>query len=364
MSQAATGTIVQTIGAVIDIEFPRDAMPRVYDALVLEDSGNALAEKGLTFEVEQQLGDGVVRTIALGSSDGLQRGMKVRNTGAADLGAGRPGRARSRDGRARSPDRRAWPDPVRRASRDPPVGAEVRRARAVGRAARDRHQGHRPDLPVREGRQDRPVRRRRRRQDRQHARADQQHRQGALGPVGVRRRRRAHARRQRLLSRDVGRQGHRAGRPEPVEGGDGVRPDERAAGQPPARRAHGPHDGRALPRRRPRHPVLRRQHLPLHARRHRSVRAARPHAVGRGLPADARRGNGPPAGAHHVDQDRLDHVDPGRVRPRGRPDRPVAGDDLRPPRRHASSCRATSPRSASTRPWTRSTRRRARSTRT
>jgi len=81
MSQAH-GTIVQTIGAVIDIEFPRDAMPKVYDALVLEDSGNKLAEKGLTFEVEQQLGDGIVRTIALGSSDGLQRGMKVRNTGA------------------------------------------------------------------------------------------------------------------------------------------------------------------------------------------------------------------------------------------------------------------------------------------
>jgi len=78
----AQGTIVQTIGAVIDIEFPRDAMPRIYDALVLEASDNKLAEKGLTFEVEQQLGDGIVRTIALGSSDGLQRGMKVRNTGA------------------------------------------------------------------------------------------------------------------------------------------------------------------------------------------------------------------------------------------------------------------------------------------
>jgi F-type H+-transporting ATPase subunit beta len=77
----AQGTIVQTIGAVIDIEFPRDAMPKVYDALVLEDSANELAEKGLTFEVEQHLGDGIVRTIALGSSDGLQRGMRVRNTG-------------------------------------------------------------------------------------------------------------------------------------------------------------------------------------------------------------------------------------------------------------------------------------------
>jgi F-type H+/Na+-transporting ATPase subunit beta len=94
MSQAH-GTIVQTIGAVIDIEFPREAMPKIYDALVLEDSGNALAEKGLTFEVEQQLGDGVVRTIALGSSDGLQRGMKVRNTGrpiSVPVGVGTLGR--------------------------------------------------------------------------------------------------------------------------------------------------------------------------------------------------------------------------------------------------------------------------------
>ena len=78
------GTIVQCIGAVTDIQFPREAMPKVYDALVLEESNDAsFAEKGLTFEVEQQLGDGVVRCIALGSSDGLRRGMKVKNTGAA-----------------------------------------------------------------------------------------------------------------------------------------------------------------------------------------------------------------------------------------------------------------------------------------
>jgi F-type H+-transporting ATPase subunit beta len=82
MSTVTTGTIVQCIGAVVDVEFPRDAMPHVYDALVLEqDAGNTLVEQGLTFEVEQQLGDGVVRTIAMGSSDGLKRGMKVRNTG-------------------------------------------------------------------------------------------------------------------------------------------------------------------------------------------------------------------------------------------------------------------------------------------
>lgn len=77
------GNIVQCIGAVVDIEFPRDALPKVYEALVLEDSNEAsFAEKGLTFEVQQQLGDGVVRTIALGSSDGLRRGMSVKGTGA------------------------------------------------------------------------------------------------------------------------------------------------------------------------------------------------------------------------------------------------------------------------------------------
>jgi F-type H+/Na+-transporting ATPase subunit beta len=78
----AQGTIVQCIGAVIDVEFPREGMPRVYDALTLTDTGSSLAESGLTLEVEQQLGDGVVRCIALGSSDGLRRGMKVASTGA------------------------------------------------------------------------------------------------------------------------------------------------------------------------------------------------------------------------------------------------------------------------------------------
>ncbi|MBN8441038.1 MAG: F0F1 ATP synthase subunit beta [Thauera sp.] len=75
------GTIVQCIGAVVDIQFPRDAMPKVYDALKLEDAADSFAEAGLTFEVQQQLGDGVVRTIAMGSSDGLRRGMKVAGTG-------------------------------------------------------------------------------------------------------------------------------------------------------------------------------------------------------------------------------------------------------------------------------------------
>jgi F-type H+-transporting ATPase subunit beta len=79
MAQANTqvqGKIVQCIGAVVDVEFPRDQMPKVYDALKMDGSA-------LTLEVQQQLGDGVVRTIALGSSDGLRRGLMVSNTGKA-----------------------------------------------------------------------------------------------------------------------------------------------------------------------------------------------------------------------------------------------------------------------------------------
>ncbi|MCH8895729.1 MAG: F0F1 ATP synthase subunit beta, partial [Proteobacteria bacterium] len=68
------GKTVQIIGAVVDVEFPRDSIPKVYDAL-------HLAETNLTLEVQQQLGDGVVRAIAMGSSEGLKRGMEVSNTG-------------------------------------------------------------------------------------------------------------------------------------------------------------------------------------------------------------------------------------------------------------------------------------------
>ncbi|MBR9909940.1 MAG: F0F1 ATP synthase subunit beta [Gammaproteobacteria bacterium] len=69
----SSGRIVQIIGAVIDVEFPRDSVPKVYDALLV-------SEKGLTLEVQQQLGDGMVRTIAMGSSEGISRGLSVENT--------------------------------------------------------------------------------------------------------------------------------------------------------------------------------------------------------------------------------------------------------------------------------------------
>ena len=71
-----SGRIVQIIGAVIDVEFPRDSVPKVYDALKVSDVETIL-------EVQQQLGDGVVRTIAMGSTEGLKRSMEVANTGAA-----------------------------------------------------------------------------------------------------------------------------------------------------------------------------------------------------------------------------------------------------------------------------------------
>ncbi|MTI62922.1 F0F1 ATP synthase subunit beta [Methylophaga sp.] len=72
----SSGKIVQIIGAVVDVEFPRDSLPKVYDALTVE-------ETGLTLEVQQQLGDGVVRAIAMGTSDGLKRDLAVSNTGKA-----------------------------------------------------------------------------------------------------------------------------------------------------------------------------------------------------------------------------------------------------------------------------------------
>jgi F-type H+-transporting ATPase subunit beta len=71
----SAGSIVQVIGAVVDVEYDRDSMPKLFDALTVDNTE-------ITLEVQQQLGDGVVRTIALGSTDGLKRGLSVTNTGA------------------------------------------------------------------------------------------------------------------------------------------------------------------------------------------------------------------------------------------------------------------------------------------
>src|SRR6476661_8949638 len=71
---SSVGTLVEIIGAVVDVEFPRDNVPKINDALKLVDGD-------LVFEVQQQLGDGVVRTIAMGTTDGLKRGLQAKNTG-------------------------------------------------------------------------------------------------------------------------------------------------------------------------------------------------------------------------------------------------------------------------------------------
>jgi len=71
----STGNVVEVIGAVVDVEFPRDAVPKIYDALLVPE------KDGLTLEVQQQLGDGIVRTIAMGAAEGLRRGLVVNNTG-------------------------------------------------------------------------------------------------------------------------------------------------------------------------------------------------------------------------------------------------------------------------------------------
>src|SRR5260370_25242221 len=75
MATPGEGRITQIIGAVIDVEFPRESIPHIYEALRLKDVE-------LTLEVQQQLGDGVVRTIAMGASEGLKRGLAVQSTGA------------------------------------------------------------------------------------------------------------------------------------------------------------------------------------------------------------------------------------------------------------------------------------------
>ena len=236
------------------------------------------------------------------STDGLVRGMAVKNTGAPiTMPVGTEVLGRILNVIGEPVDERG---PVKATKRDahPPAAAHARRAEPQDRGLRDRHQGHRPARALPARRQDRPLRRRRRRQDRAHHGADQQRRQGARRLLGVRRRRRAHPRGQRPLPRDDGVGRHQQGRPreEPVRAG--LRPDERAARRPRPRRPLGADHRRVLPRRGgPGRAALHRQHLPLHPGGLRGVGAARPHPLRRRLPADARHRDGRAAGAHHLD---------------------------------------------------------------
>ena len=193
---ATVGRITQVIGAVVDVQFDGD-LPEILNALETDNNGNRLV-----LEVAQHLGENTVRTIAMDSTEGLVRGQAVTDTGAPIAVPVGDGDARPHHERHRRADRRSRPGDDRRAPRRSTAGPGLCRAGDRGADPRHRHQGRRPARALRQGRQDRPVRRRRRRQDGAHPGADQQHRQGPWRLLGVRRRRRAHARGQRPLSRD------------------------------------------------------------------------------------------------------------------------------------------------------------------
>ena len=192
----------QVIGAVVDVQFDGD-LPAILNALETDNRGNRLV-----LEVAQHLGENTVRTIAMDTTEGLVRGQDVHRHRPADRGAGRRRDARPHHQRHRRAGGRSRPGQGRGSARHPPPSAALHRAVDRGRDSGHRHQGRRSAGALRQGRQDRPVRRRRRRQDRADPGADQQRRQGARRLFGVRRRRRAHPRGQRPLSRDdrVGRQ--------------------------------------------------------------------------------------------------------------------------------------------------------------
>ena len=212
------GKITQVIGPVVDVEFPAGALPDIYTALTITNPGIDDRQDNLTVEVSQHLGENTARCIAMDSTEGLVRGMAVKNTGAnisMPVGKEVLGRILNVVG---EPVDESGPGQRGQEAPDPPGAASARGPERQDRGLRDRHQGHRPPRPVPPRRQDRPLRRRRRRQDRAPHGAHQQRRQGPRRLLGVRRRRRAHPRGERPLPRD-----DRVGRPQ------AGRPRERAS---------------------------------------------------------------------------------------------------------------------------------------
>ena len=164
----ATGRVARVIGPVVDVEFPAEAMPEIYYALHVDITFGG-DTRTLTLEVEQHIGDNMVRAISMQPTDGLVRGAEVTNTGApisVPVGDVTKGHVFNVLGEPLDVPTSSLEH--HRAVADPPARAAARPARVEDRDVRHRHQGHRPAHPVRPRRQDRPVRRRRRRQDRAH----------------------------------------------------------------------------------------------------------------------------------------------------------------------------------------------------
>ena len=176
----ATGKVIQVIGPVVDIEFPPEQLPDIYNAveIPLETQGAARhRDRSWSPRCSSTSGNNWVRCVAMGTTDGLRRGVEAVDTGGPiTVPVGPPTLGRifnvlgqaDRRGRRRSTSDTLLPDP--------PARAVLRGAGDSAGDVRDRHQGHRPDRPLPQGRQDRRLRRRRRRQDGHHPGADPQRR--------------------------------------------------------------------------------------------------------------------------------------------------------------------------------------------
>ena len=167
-STTGVGRVVRVIGPVVDVEFPRDAMPEIFNALQVDVTLSA-GTKTLTLEVSQHIGDNVVRAISMQQTDGIVRGATVDRHRRVDLGAGRRRHQGSRLQRAsvtclnlkpgeQLEVKERWP-----IHRKPPAFADLEPKTEMLETG---VKVHRPARPVRQGWQDRPVRRCRRRQDR------------------------------------------------------------------------------------------------------------------------------------------------------------------------------------------------------
>src|SRR5882762_9616265 len=330
---SGSGRIVQIIGAVIDVEFPRDQIPKVYDALKLDDVD-------LTLEVQQQLGDGIVRTIAMGPSEGLRRGLTVNGTGkgiSVPVGAGTLGRIMDVLGKPqdeKGPVQATEYLPIHRPAPAYDEQAGGQDLLVTGIKVIDLL------VPFAKG-----------------------GKVGLFGGAGV-----GKTVNMLELINNIAKQysglsvfagvGERTREGndfyhEMIESGvidKGNLSNSKVAmvygqmNEPPGNRLRVGLTGLTMAEYfrdetredggKGRDVLFFVDNIYRYTLAGTEVSAQHAHLLGGGLPADTRRGDGRAAGAHHFDQDRLDHLDPGGVRAGGRPDRPVPGHDFRAPRRH------------------------------
>ena len=335
----SSGKIVQIIGAVIDVEFPRDQIPKIYDALKLDDVD-------LTLEVQQQLGDGIVRAIAMGPSEGLRRGLGVANTGkgiTVPVGAATLGRIMDVLGRPqdeRGPVKAAEYLPIHRPAPAYDEQAGGQDLLVTGIKVIDLL------VPFAKG-----------------------GKVGLFGGAGV-----GKTVNMLELINNIAKQysglsvfagvGERTREGndfyhEMIESGvidkDNLGNSKVAMvygqmNEPPGNRLRVGLTGLTMAEYfrdekqasgKGRDVLFFVDNIYRYTLAGTEVSALLgPHALGGGLPADACRGNGRAAGAHHLDQDGFDHLHSSGVRPRGRFDRPVAGDHVRAPGCHRGAVAA------------------------